>query len=173
MRIVEVDAGNLSTYLNLLQAYEAEFSPLTGKKPGSDGRFALDTHLGGNVHGYLLYLGEVPAGLAAIESDGGEHEVREFYVVPLFRGKLTGSRFAHAQWRRLPGRWEVKQIAGASKATAFWRRTVGEFTQGSFAEDRHDDPTWGPVVRQRFVAGAGRDLAGDELASEMAVSGSI
>lgn len=154
MRIVEVDAGSLAIYLNLVQAYEAEFSSLTGKKPGSDGRFALDTHLGGNVRGYLLYLGETPAGLAAIESNGGEHEVREFYVVPLFRGKLTGSRFAHMLWRRFPGAWEIKQIAGASKATAFWRRTVGEFTRGSFEEDHHDDPTWGRVVRQRFTVEA-------------------
>lgn len=154
MKIVEVDAGNLAIYLNLVQAYEAEFSPLTGKKPGSDGRFALDTHLGGNVHGYLLYLGESPAGLAAIESNGAAHEVREFYVVPLFRGKLTGSRFAQALWRRFPGQWEIKQIAGASKATEFWRRAVGEFTRGGFEEDRHDDPMWGRVVRQRFTVGA-------------------
>jgi predicted acetyltransferase len=154
MEVVDVDAGNFDIYLNLVQAYEAEFSPLTGKKPGSDGRFALDTHLGGNVHGHLLYLGETPAGLAAIESDRDEHEVREFYVVPLFRGRLTGSRFAQSLWRRFPGNWEIKQIAGASNATAFWRRAVGEFTQGRFEEDHHDDPVWGHVVRQRFVVGA-------------------
>lgn len=154
MKVLEVDAGNLAIYLNLVQAYEAEFSPLTGKTPGSDGRFALDTHLGGNIRGFLLYLGESPAGLAAIESNGAEHEVREFYVVPLFRGKLTGSRFAQALWQRFPGHWEIKQIAGATKATEFWRRAVGEFTAGSFAEDHHDDPLWGRVVRQRFVAGA-------------------
>jgi len=153
VKIIEVDAGNLAVYLNLVQAYEAEFSPLTGKKPRSDGRFALDTHLGGNVRGFLLYLGESPAGLAAIESNRDEHEVREFYVVPLFRGKLTGSRFAQSLWRRFPGAWEIKQIAGASKATKFWRRAVGEYTQGRFEEDHHDDPVWGRVVRQRFVVG--------------------
>jgi predicted acetyltransferase len=151
VKIAKVEAENLAVYLNLAQGYEAEFSPLTGKKPERDGRFALDTHLGGNVLGYLLYLDERPAGLAAIESHAGAHEVREFYVVPVFRGKRVGAQFAQALWEQLPGSWEIKQIAGASKATDFWRRAIGEFTAGRFTEDVYEDAIWGRVVRQRFV----------------------
>ena len=54
MEVREVTAGNAQVYLNLCQAYEAEFSAITGRLPDQDGLFALDTVLGGEVKGFLL-----------------------------------------------------------------------------------------------------------------------
>ncbi len=114
MHILPVTETNLHIYHNLVQCYEAEFSPITGKKPDASGRFALDTEIGDNVVGYLLYIGETPAGLAAIARKEEDHfEMCEFYVVPYFRKNAIGMQFAHAIWSTCPGEWEIKQIQGA------------------------------------------------------------
>ncbi|KPA51985.1 GNAT family N-acetyltransferase [Photobacterium lucens] len=152
MELVQVNASNLSIYLNLTQAYEAEFSPLTKKVPDNDGMFALDTPVEGNVMGFLLYFDGVPAGLAAIADHGNSHyEVCDFYVVPVFRKNKAGQRFAHSLFSMMPGEWESKQIEGAEHAIAFWRRAIGAYTNDQYVEDIYHDAYWGDVTRQRFT----------------------
>ena len=152
MQIVPVTDVNLNVYLNLAQCYEAEFSPLTGKKPDRSGIFELDTELGENVKGFLLEIDHIPAGLAAIEhKEERGYEVCEFYILPYFRQNAVGMRFAHAIWERHPGKWEIKQIAGADYASEFWRKTIKRFSQTPFIEDHYDDPYWGSVTRQQFT----------------------
>ncbi|MEV8469080.1 hypothetical protein AB0T83_20385, partial [Fluviibacterium sp. DFM31] len=74
----------MQTYLNLSQPYEAEFSVYTKKVPDENGLFVMDTLIGGNVKGFLLYIDTVPAGLAAIAETSTQHfEVCDFYVVPI------------------------------------------------------------------------------------------
>lgn len=153
MEIIEVMTENLDVYENLAQAYEAEFSAITGKKPDARGVFALDTRIGYDVRGFLLSVGGLPAGLIAVRTKGeGAYEVAEFYVVPSFRKQSRGRHFAHAVWRILPGKWEIKQIAGADYASEFWRKAIGAFPEAEFREDEYDDPYWGTVTRQRFSA---------------------
>ena len=48
------DSSTLSVYPNLVQAYEAEFSPITQKDPGIQRRCALDTIVGLKITAYLL-----------------------------------------------------------------------------------------------------------------------
>lgn len=153
MDIRQVDDDNLHVYLNLCQSYEGEFSSLTEKIPGADGLFTLDTVIGGDVAGYLLYEDSAPIGLAAIKMKaGGRYEVCEFYVVPCCRLRSLGKRFAMALFDLFPGRWEVKQIDGAEYATRFWQKVIGEYTDGNFHEDVYQDAYWGRVVRQQFCA---------------------
>ena len=59
-------------------------------------------------------------------------------------------RFAHLIGSMYPGTWEIKQIAGAEYASAFWRKTVTAFKQTAYEEDRYTD---GIVTRQRFSVG--------------------
>ena len=93
MEIVAVNTSNQYIYMNLAQAYEAEFSKIMAKQPGADDLFSLDTALGGDVQGYLLYCDDVPAGLTAIAcTDGNNYEVCDFYVVPYFRQNQLGKR---------------------------------------------------------------------------------
>ncbi|MCG7537709.1 GNAT family N-acetyltransferase [Pseudoalteromonas sp. OOF1S-7] len=149
--LTPVDTHNLSVYLNLAQAYEAEFSVLTDKSPGADGLFALDTLLEGRVTGYLWYENETPVGLAAIaQHQEDEFEVCEFYIVPRYRKAGFGARFAQAIWAQLPGLWTIKQIAGAQYATQFWRRTIASAGIKNMKEDIYQDPFWGTVTRQQL-----------------------
>ena len=160
MEIIPVTTENLAVYDQLAQGYEAEFSAITGKKPDARGVFALDTRIGDDVRGFLLSVGGLPAGLIAVRTKGeGAYEVGEFYVVPSFRKQSRGRHFAHTVWRILPGRWEIKQIAGAEYASEFWRKTIGSFPAAEFREDKYNDPYWGMVTRQTFVIAAAPGLS--------------
>ncbi len=153
MEILEVNDHNKEVYLNLIQGYEAEFSSITKKKPDAKGLFALDTHIGGSTRGFILYENGIPAGIAAIQVDpGGSREVCEFYVVPCYRGRSLGKRFAWYLWKLYPGNWQVKQIEGADHASVFWRKAIEEFTLNRFEEDLYEDAYWGKVTRQKFVS---------------------
>ena len=89
----EVCDSNLSTYLNLAQAYEAEFSPITKKNPNLTGLYELDTTIGGEVKAYILQNSANAIGFAAASvPEEGTRDLREFYIVPTMRGKkLHGS----------------------------------------------------------------------------------
>ena len=154
MKIIKVDNENLPVYLSLCQSYEDEFYAITDKKPSENGLFELDTQIGGNVLGYLLYEEKSPIGLAAVKAKLGAQcfEVCEFYVVPSFRKQALGKRFAIEIFKMHQGRWEIKQISGAEYATEFWRKTVGEFAGKNFQEDVYQDEYWGQVVRQQFLS---------------------
>jgi len=151
MNIKKVDSSNQHIYMNLAQAYEAEFSKIMNKKPDENGLFALDTPLGGNVTGYLLYIDGVPAGHTAIAfEDGDTYEVCDFYVAPYFRKNKAGKKFITALFSLLQGRWEIKQVEGAEHAVKFWRDVVGSYTEGNYVEDEYNDQAWGVVTRQCF-----------------------
>jgi predicted acetyltransferase len=151
MDLVKVDRSNTHVYLNLIQAYEAEFSKITNKEPNIDGIYELDTILGDEVHGFILVDNAVPIGICAIKMSS-RIEVCEFYVIPSRRRKGIGEIFAKMIWRKFPGEWEVKQISGADDARLFWRSAISEYTSGVFAEDVYNDPYWGTVTRQVFVS---------------------
>ena len=151
MEIVAVNTSNQYIYMNLAQAYEAEFSKIMAKQPGADGLFSLDTALGGDVQGYLLYCDDVPAGLTAIAcTDGNNYEVCDFYVVPYFRQNQLGKRFITAVFAMLGGRWQIKQVAGADHAVHFWNHSIDAYTQGRYQQDSYEDVKWGKVTRQCF-----------------------
>lgn len=151
MKIINVSDKNLEIYLNLAQSYEGEFSSITKKKPNVKGLFDLDVDICKNIKGFLLYVDSLPAGFAAIAvKSENQYEVCEFYIAPCYRKNSLGTKFAHTLWQLYPGRWEVKQIAGAEYATNFWRKAISSFTQNEFSENQFDDPYWGRVTRQMF-----------------------
>lgn len=146
-----VDSTGSLVWDRLVQAYEFEFSRITDKKPGPDGLMAVDTVLGGNVAGWILWLEGQPAGLAAVVDHGQVREVAEFYVVPCWRGRGTGRTLAALLFDRYPGAWVVKQLVEATEAQVFWRRTLASLPCQKLREDSFVDPYWGLVFRQRFV----------------------
>lgn len=156
MKIVKVGSINQHVYMNLAQAYEAEFSKIMQKKPDENGVFPLDTELGGKVSGYLLYIDGVPAGHTAIANKANDQfEVCDFYVVPFFRKNQVGKAFISALFKQLGGSWEMKQVEGADHAVKFWRDVVGTYTTDNnikqgYQEDVVDDSQWGMVTRQSF-----------------------
>lgn len=152
LKVISVSKINLPIYNNLAQCYEAEFSPLTQKKPNAEGLFELDTQLGETITGFILDIDDIPAGIAAIsQKENNGYEMCEFYVVPYFRRSTIGMQFAHMIWSMYPGQWEIKQIEGAEYATAFWRRVIEQFNTTPYTEEQVNDLYWGNVTRQKFT----------------------
>ncbi len=155
MKIHKVSPTNIHIYFNLLQAYEAEFSPLTEKDPDENGLFSADTPIDETHHGYLCNLNGRPAGLANIKVDVDEKfEVCEFYIVPRHRQSGLGTNFIHELWRMLEGDWTIKQIVGADHASRFWQQAIGSFGS-TYIEEIIHDPYWGKVTQQKFSLGLG------------------
>ena len=159
-RMIRVDASNLTIYRNLAQAYEGEFSAITGKLADEEGLFPLDTPIaaslpeppasGASLIGYLAFIGDRPIGFAAIKLAESGNEVCEFYIIPALRKQGEGMRFAHQLLRHHPGLWQIKQIQGAEYASVFWRKVISGLGI-AYQDDRLLDAYWGPVTRQVFV----------------------
>ncbi|MEM1321832.1 MAG: GNAT family N-acetyltransferase [Bacteroidota bacterium] len=68
------------------------------------------------------------------EPKAGKRSIAEFYVLPAFRRKGLGRQMAHRVFEQYGGAWEVRQDIGRKAAQQFWRRVIGEYTQGRFEE---------------------------------------
>lgn len=149
--ITEITNDNYDIYKNLVQAYEAEFSSLTKKRPDNNGIFHLDTIIGGNVRAYVLLENNSAIGFATIEIRESINEIKEFYIVPVCRNNSIGESLFKEVLTLHPGLWEVKQIAGADKARIFWNKVIGKISQNNYTEDIYEDIYWGKVYRQCFT----------------------
>ena len=145
-----IEPNNIKIYYHLTQAYEAEFSPLTGEVPGENGLFAVQTDIDERHIGYLLYEGLIPIGFMVFQQ-GPVKDVAEFYIIPVKRKQAYGKQLAQLVFRKHPGSWQVRQIEGAEGAKRFWRKVIGEITHNSYREEVVDDEVWGRVTRQTFV----------------------
>lgn len=136
----------------LLQTYLAELSPFSGDQPDAGGRYAYDyfplywredgrypllIEQDGRLAGFVLVRRLAP-------EEGGGHSIAEFYVRDEFRGAGVGRAAAVATFDRWPGRWHVGQMDGHAAAQQFWRRVIGDYTQGRYDVTR-DDHTGGPA----------------------------
>lgn len=146
-----IDSGNHQYFDKIVQDYEEEFSPITGKKKQEDGLYALDANWEDPYEGY--YWQDQQGGIhgfviMTVENSVGD--IADFYVVPSSRKHGIGEKMAHETFNRHKGKWQVKQIEGADKATIFWRKVIQSYTNGQYEESNIDDPKWGPVTCQTF-----------------------
>ena len=79
-----------------------------------------------------------------IEPDA--HSIAEFYIIPAFRHSGVGEQVATMAFAKFPGRWEVAQIGTNQPAVNFWRKVIGNVTNGQYKETILNTDTWhGPV----------------------------
>jgi predicted acetyltransferase len=93
---------------------------------------------------------DVPIGLAAVEQQSDNYEMREFYIIPAQRGRAFGRTFAHQLFTAHPGAWVIKQIERAHSAVLFWQKTITA-SGAQYKQDIFQDPYWGAVTRQQFT----------------------
>lgn len=148
MNIAAITESNAHVHLNLAQIYEAEFAPLTGVLPDRDGRFWQHTaRAEGERFGYLLYHDELPGGFAMFRYVGETLLVEELFVCPHLRRKRGATRFLKLVAERHAGLWDIRQLAAAHSAQAFWRRWASHMDP-AYTEDVLEDAKWGTVTRQ-------------------------
>ena len=142
---------------NLAQFYHYDFSEVLEMHVEEDGRFG-DVDLAPYWtdewrHPFLLRVDEKIAGFALISErskitgKSGVFDMTEFFVLRSFRRRGVGRAAAIAAFDRFQGPWEVRQRVENPDATAFWRRTIGEYTDGHYQETRWDRPRWSEIVQ--------------------------
>jgi predicted acetyltransferase len=137
MKIKKLNSYRDSVFSDLQQQYELEFAPITGYKPGADGKFDI----------YLLYLNECPSGFAVINlssminDDTDVRDIAEFFVISQQRNQGWGLEFAQRIFKKYPGKWQVRQLINLHKARRFWLKAIAVISPSDFQEEVNP-PGW-------------------------------
>lgn len=122
---------DMSEFLPIAVREDGRFAydwlPLYWSEP--DRRFAFLIRTGGRLAGFVL----VTRGSPAVD-DPECLDVAEFFVLRGYRRTRVGERAATALFERLPGDWVVRVSAANGPGLGFWRRIIGTYTRGRFAE---------------------------------------
>ena len=145
-----IDESNSHIFDKLVQDYEDEFSSITGKKKNQDGKYSVDVDWHTPNFGYYWKEDSSIVGFSLVESIDGYFEIVDLYVIPAYRRKMIGKNMAFSVFNKHPGPWLVRQILGSESATKFWKRVVGDYTNGNYTELQIDNPPWGMSVCQMF-----------------------
>jgi predicted acetyltransferase len=164
--LVEAPAGMAPLLGRLMQLYAYDFSEILPLDVDDAGCFPGGTSLATCWrepwrHPYVIRADPSSRGpivgfaildeRSRLNGDPDVVDVAEFFVLRRYRRRGVGGAAATAAFRLFRRRWEVRQIAANSAATAFWRRTIADFTGGRYAETFVDDSRWRGHV-QRFDA---------------------
>jgi predicted acetyltransferase len=152
---------------NLAQFYAYDFSELLEMYVERDGRFG-DVDLTPYWrdewrHPFLLQVDDQLAGFALISErskitgKSGVVDMTEFFVLRRFRRQGVGRAAAFVAFDRFGGPWEVRQREENPDATAFWRRTIDEYTGGNYEETRWVRPRWSEIVQTFSTSSSRRD----------------
>ncbi len=147
----KITEDNEHIYRYLSQNYEAEFSPLTKKRPNSHGLYEY-TKCDSIHEGYLFWNGKIPVGFVIVNIGLPLLDIAEFYIIPSERRFGYGKHLAHWTFSQYPGNWQVRQIEGADWAYKFWVRAISSFSDGNFTDTKENDSEWGLVSIQRFIS---------------------
>jgi predicted acetyltransferase len=130
---------------NLMQLYLHDLSEFTNERVSESGIYEyayLDLYwTEPERHPFVISVGDEVAGFALVREIAPQlYELAEFFVLRSFRGRCVGEQAAVALFRRFPGTWQVAQEDANLPAQAFWRKVIGTYTGGKFAEERSEAP---------------------------------
>jgi predicted acetyltransferase len=148
LEIIETTQADEALIRSLYQFYMYDFSEMVGFDVDSSGRFDESDLDGCWIdpwrHVFLLRVDGQVAGLALVyvlrERPVNPEDLTamaEFFVMRKFRKQRVGATFAMMLFDRFPGRWRVSQLEQNTGAVVFWRKVIGEYTQGNY-----EDTTW-------------------------------
>jgi len=149
IELIEAAVEDKPVVQNLLELCEHDLSEFGGWDVTDHGLFGyhyLDHYWSeAGRYPFLVRVGGRLAGLALIrdvqEQGAVVHVMAEFFVLRKYRRQGVGRGLALLLFDRFPGRWRVEQIPGNDPALAFWRKVIGEYTGGRFAELDPDAPS--------------------------------
>ncbi len=148
--VVRATAVHRPALARLMQLYLHDLSEFDGDDVRADGTFSypyLERYWReASRHPFRILCGDRWAGFALVRDvDAGVREMAEFFVLRKFRRCGVGAAAARLLFREFSGRWRVAQEADNHAAQAFWRRVIGEVTDGSFVETWSDTQPTGPM----------------------------
>lgn len=151
--MVEVQIADIShktLIANLMQLYLDDLSVYSQDQVDSDGRYDygdfFDLYWSKDErYPYLCFLDGSIIGFAFVrEIAKNEFSVAEFFLLKAYRGHGLATEFAHAVFKLHSGRWSVSQLEANVPAQRFWRKSIGQFTNGNYTEEWSDSQPRGP-----------------------------
>ena len=146
----------------MLELYQHDLSDIWDQDLDFHGEYgyALDQYWDAEgCHPFIATVGGKYAGFALVNrevlvgTDG--YCVDQFFVLKKYRRQGIGQAMAKSVFSALPGRWEVCQTRQNVAAQEFWRKVIGEYTDGRFKEQDVHAQGWQGVV-QVFESTAAR-----------------
>jgi predicted acetyltransferase len=143
LEIVPVTEQDLPAFGNLFQLYLYEYTGFTTWDVQADGRYHdPDFESGFDAPNRYLFFAKVDgklAGLAMVENCTEDNvnftlHLREFFVMRKFQRQGIGTQFAVTLFNRFRGHWLVGQLLTNTRAIAFWRKVIADYTDGHFTE---------------------------------------
>jgi predicted acetyltransferase len=128
----------------LLQLYQYDFGEIEGGDVADDGLYHyVDPERPWQDPAWQVFLVKADSrlagfafvrDLAARPGDPPAWEMDEFFILRKYRRRNLGEYLARYLFDRFAGAWVVKQTRHNDGARAFWRKVIGRYTGGRFAE---------------------------------------
>lgn len=158
VRIQKASLEQKRAFERLVQLYLYDFSEMQSIDLNPDGLYEyeyLDSYWSeSDRFPFLIYVDGCIAGFVLVNSytvlerDVEARSIAEFFVVRKYRRRGIGKEAAFHIFDMFPGKWEVREIQPNVPAQRFWRKVIGEYTNGHFRETVVNTELWrGPVQR--------------------------
>lgn len=141
----------------MLELYQHDLSHLWDQDLDAQGEYGyhLDRYFADpTCHAFVATADRHYAGFAlvdtAVKVGATGHWMDQFFILKKYRKHGLGQALALHTFQALPGPWEVGQMPNNTEAQTFWRRVIGQHTQGRFEEHSLTTGWWQGVV-QRFI----------------------
>ena len=138
----------------MLELYQHDLSDIWDQELDSEGRYgySLDrSWTRTDCHAFVVLVEGHYAGFALVDRatkvQGGGYWMDQFFIVKKHRRSGAGRILAIAAFAALPGYWEVGQMPANHAAQAFWRRVIGSYTDGVYAEQTLTSGWWQGLVQ--------------------------
>lgn len=142
---------------NLMELYLHDFSEYENSDVDEHGLFGyerLDHYwTEPERHPFLIRVDGKLAGFVLVrdmhpQDQPVTHSIAEFFVMRKYRRQGIGRQAAFAIFDLFPGQWNVCQEEANLPAQAFWRRVIGEYTNGNYFEEHLNSDEWhGPCQK--------------------------
>jgi predicted acetyltransferase len=153
IELIEAQRADKSVLQQLMELYLYDFSDIDASDVNEHGLFEyrrLDSYwTESGRYPFLFRVDGHWAGFALVcwfsyfpDNALPTQAIAEFFVMRKYRRRGVGTRMAGELFARFPGRWEVAEMRQNLDAQAFWRRVIGEFTDGRFEEHDLDNEHW-------------------------------
>jgi predicted acetyltransferase len=145
----------------MLELYQYELSDIWDQDLDPHGEYGYELDRFWRAEGCLALVATVAgryAGFALVDRSvkvaQSGNWMDQFFVLKKYRGQGLGKKLAYHAFDARPGYWEVGQMTANAPAQAFWRRIIGEYTGGTYAEHTIGSGWWQGVVQAFTVAGS-------------------
>lgn len=147
-RLTPATLEDYDALYQMAQLYQYDFAEFIPGELDQNGEYPyldVQRYLTGLQH--AAYLGRVDGylrGFALVDhqrqqGDGPGRYLAEFFVLRPYRRQGIGRALARQLFDTYRGVWEIAEVEPNTPAQAFWRRVIGEYTNGRYREFRSVD----------------------------------